>query len=96
MVAIFIRDFLDQVMGAQHAEMTADPGRAPTLLFQRGGGWVEQPSLQIPVAESLHAPFPPTDDLEQGAFLQIAEKPLALSAAAAPSQGQLVESKVSG
>jgi hypothetical protein len=33
---------------------------------------------------------------EQGAFLQIAEKPLALSAAAAPSQGQLVESKVSG
>jgi hypothetical protein len=33
---------------------------------------------------------------EQGAFLQFAEKPLALSAAAAPSQGQLVESKVSG
>jgi len=33
---------------------------------------------------------------EQGAFCQVAEKPLALSAAAARSQGQLVESKVPG
>jgi len=58
MVAIFMWKFVDQVVGAQQPEMTADPGRAPTLLFQRGGGLVEQQSLQIPVAESLHAPFP--------------------------------------
>jgi hypothetical protein len=33
---------------------------------------------------------------EQGAFLQVAQKPLALSAAAPGSRKQLVESKVPG
>src|SRR5438094_2816175 len=68
MIAILMRDLLDQPLSTQESNLSAHPGRASALFLVRAGGLAQpQQPLQIPVAESAHRPFAAADGFEQGA-----------------------------
>src|SRR5205823_13060871 len=71
LVAMGVRQLVEDAVGAQQAKFAADGSRtAPSLGFGRGWGSIQQ-ALQIPIAQAVEGELAPVDRFQQSVIVRI-------------------------